>query len=118
MTASAAPGEGSRAVWQLGNRWTAVLPYSLIALLPSMSVFEPLLGFRFERAGVGDGRRRSGLGEELFEPGDAVGERLDGAVDVFALRFEGDDASFVFFERRLRLRAMVDLVEIEQFLDV
>ena len=83
-----------------------------------MRVFEPLLGFRLERARVGHGGRRRGLGEELFELLDAVVQDLDRRIDVFALRFERDDALLVLLQRRLRLGALIDFVEVEDFLDL
>ena len=81
-------------------------------------VFEPLLGFRFKRARIGHGGGCCGLGEELFELLDAVVQNFDRRIDIFALRFEGDDARLVALQRRLRLSALIDFVEIENFLDL
>ena len=82
-----------------------------------MRVFEPLLGFRFERARVGDSGRRGGLGQELLQLLHAVVENLDRGIDVFALRFERDDAGLVLLQRRLRLGALINFVEVQNFFD-
>src|SRR5690606_9559503 len=38
--------------------------------------------------------------------------------DIFTLRLERDDALLVLLQRRLRLGALIDFVEIEDFLDL
>ncbi len=47
-----------------------------------------------------------------------VVQHLDRRVDVFALRFERDDARLVLLQRRLRLGALINLVEVQDFLDL
>ena len=83
-----------------------------------MRVFEPLLGFSFKSARRTHRRRRRGLCEEPLKLGDAVVQDLDCGIDVFALCFERDDALLVLLQRRLRLGALIDFVEIEDFLDL
>ena len=74
--------------------------------------------YLLEGARIGDSRGRGRLRKELLELLDAVVQDFDRRIDILTLRLKRDDTRLILLQRRLRLGALVDFVEIEDFFDL
>src|SRR5690348_3667848 len=86
--------------------------------MTSMRAFEAFLRLFFEGARSADSGGRRRLRQKLFNLTNADLQRLDRSFDIFALTLKFHNALLVLLERRLRLCALIDFVEIEDLFDL